>query len=88
MSQILQCYAPVLAPSNTRSLVLKNREIIHSVVYYDIDFAMFQTKIDHTVSDSEVSVAGYNIVRKDRNMDMVGACLCIFVNMYQTLNVT
>ena len=55
MSQILQCYAPVLVQSNTRSLVLKNREIIYSVVYNDIGFAMFaETWLNHIVPDQAI----------------------------------
>lgn len=33
---------------------------------FDI-LAINKTKIDHTVPDSEISLAGYNIVRKDSN---------------------
>ena len=45
-----------------------------------------EAKIDQTMSGSEISIAGYNIVRKDRNIHTVGSCLCIFVNLYPTLN--
>ena len=41
------------------------REIMVSTPF-DI-LSINETKIDHTVPDSEISVAGYNIVRKDRN---------------------
>ena len=53
--------------------------------HFDI-LSINEAKIDHTVSGSEISIAGYNIVRKDRNKHMVGSCLCIFVNLYPTVN--
>ena len=39
--------------------------------------AINETKIDYTVSNSEISVAGYNIVRKGRNRHGGGVLIYI-----------
>ena len=62
-------------------LILRN----YGKTPFDI-LSINEAKIDHRVSGSEISIAGYNIVRKDRNIHMVSSYLCIFVNLYPTLN--
>ena len=57
-------------------LILRN----YGKTPFDI-LSINEAKIDQTMSGSEISIAGYNIVRKDRNIHMVGSCLCTFLNL-------
>jgi hypothetical protein len=36
-----------------------------------------ETKLDHSISDQEISICGYNIIRKDRNRNGGGVLMYV-----------
>ena len=56
------------------------RHVLHSTPF-DI-FAINESKIDESIPDNEISIPGYNLIRKDRNR--AGAVsYCIFGIIYR-----
>ena len=57
-----------IANLNVNSLLKHIDEIKHILSISQIDFlAINESKIDDFVSDNEIQILGYNLVRKDRN---------------------
>ena len=67
-----------MANLNINSLLKYIDELREIMVNTPVDIlSINETKIDHTVPDSEISVAGYNTVRKDRNRHGGGVLMYI-----------
>jgi hypothetical protein len=48
-------------------------------LYIDV-FAINESKIDNSVKDSEISIPGYNMIRKDRNR--FGGGVVVYIREY------
>ena len=69
---------------NARSLTANNRmDEIENFVTNENNFeiiAISESKLDHTVDNSRVDIANYNLFRKDRNRNGGGVCLYVNCN--------
>ena len=57
-----------IASINVNSLLKHIEEIRHLLFKFPFDiFAINESKIDDSVMDGEISIPGFNLIRKDRN---------------------
>ena len=67
-----------IASLNVNSLLKHIDEIRHVLFSTPFDiFAINESKIDESIPDTEISIPGYNLVRKDRNRGGGGVVLYI-----------
>ena len=71
-----------IASMNVNSLLKHVDEIRHVLLSAPFDiFAINETKIDELISDNEISIPGYSLIRKDRNRAGGGDVLYIRENI-------
>ena len=71
---------------NVRSLYPKLDEIQYIIQTNDFDiFGINETWLDQYIKNEEISIQGYNIVRKDRNRH--GGGVCVYIKQTITYNV-
>lgn len=67
---------------NVRSLLLKIEEIRELVKHLKVGVICFtESWLDDTVSDEEIAINNYNIVRKDRSRKGGGVCVYVHFNV-------
>ena len=71
-----------IASLNVNSLLKHIDEIRHVLLSAPFDlFAINESKIDELIPDNEISIPGYNLIRKDRNRAGGGVVLYIRENI-------
>jgi hypothetical protein len=71
---------PELFLSNTRSLVNKTDELSSTILSLNPDVAIItETWLTSYVTDDLISIPGYNVYRKDRNLDKRGDGVCLYL---------
>ena len=79
---ILHCVTKLkglkIASLNVNSLLKHFDEIMHLLFKFPFDiFAINESKIDDSITDGEISIPGFNLIRKDRNRTGGGVVLYI-----------
>jgi hypothetical protein len=78
----LQDAHPVIANLNVNSLTRHVDDIRITLTNYPFDIlAINETKLDSSISDSEIYINGYTIIRKDRNRNGGGIAIYIKNNI-------
>ena len=73
----------VIANLNTNSLIKHIDEIRIFLAQHDIDIlAINESKLDNSIPDNEIRIAGYTVCRKDRNRFGVGVVMYIRDNIF------
>lgn len=73
---------------NVRSIYPKVDQIQHIIQNHDFDiFGVNKTWLDESVTSAELTMDGYDIVRKDRNRHGGGVCVYVYVRQAITYNI-